>query len=96
VESCKLRYFNSSEFFDQDGLGHGSGLYLVTRMTGLPPSEFSLTSPGTRIPGQVRFSYCAPIRAFSLAYAWRYSSSARNMSASIFARTDSTSGSSRL
>jgi hypothetical protein len=23
-------------------------------MTGVPPSEFSLTSPGTKIPGQVK------------------------------------------
>jgi hypothetical protein len=28
-------------------------LYLFIGMTGLPPGEFSLTSPGTKIPGQV-------------------------------------------
>src|SRR5271169_2915894 len=30
-----------------------SGLYLFIGMTGLPPGEFSLISPGTKIPGQV-------------------------------------------
>jgi hypothetical protein len=25
-------------------------------MTGLPPGEFSLISPGTKIPGQVKFN----------------------------------------
>jgi len=30
-----------------------SGLYLFMGMTGLPPGEFSLISPGTKIPGQV-------------------------------------------
>jgi uncharacterized damage-inducible protein DinB len=29
-------------------------LYLFIGMTGLPPGEFSLISPGTKIPGQVR------------------------------------------
>jgi len=28
-------------------------LYLFIGMTGLPPGEFSLISPGTKIPGQV-------------------------------------------
>jgi hypothetical protein len=28
-------------------------LYLFMGMTGLPPGEFSLISPGTKIPGQV-------------------------------------------
>jgi hypothetical protein len=31
-----------------------SALYLFIGMTGLPPGEFSLISPGTKIPGQVR------------------------------------------
>jgi hypothetical protein len=31
-------------------------LYLFIGMTGLPPGEFSLTSPGTKIPGQVTSS----------------------------------------
>src|ERR1700693_5922241 len=30
-----------------------SGLYLFMGMSGLPPGEFSLISPGTKIPGQV-------------------------------------------
>jgi hypothetical protein len=30
-----------------------SGLYLFIGMTSLPPSEFSLISPGTKNPGQV-------------------------------------------
>lgn len=30
-----------------------SGLYFFMGMTGLPPSEFSLSSPGTKNPGQV-------------------------------------------
>jgi hypothetical protein len=29
-------------------------VYLFMGITGLPPGEFSLTSPGTKIPGQVR------------------------------------------
>jgi hypothetical protein len=36
----------------------------------------------------LQLAYCAPIRALSLPYAPRYSSSARNISASIFARAD--------
>jgi hypothetical protein len=31
-----------------------SGLYLFIGMTSLPPSEFSLISPGTKNPGQVK------------------------------------------
>src|ERR1700681_2927276 len=31
-----------------------SGLYLFIGMTGLPPGEFSLISPGTKIPSQVK------------------------------------------
>jgi len=31
-----------------------SGFYLFIGMTGLPPGEFSLISPGTKIPGQVK------------------------------------------
>src|SRR5277367_1639622 len=36
-----------------------SGLYLFIGMTGLPPGEFSLISPGTKIPGQVTFVFAS-------------------------------------
>jgi len=41
---------------------------------------------------ELRYSYLVPTNAFSLAYASRYSYSARNISASIFACADSASG----
>src|SRR5579863_6662219 len=57
-----------------------SCLYRFIGMTGLPPSEFSLISPGTKIPGQVRWVVgrhdlpCAQIRFLNTAVVFRIGS----------------------